>query len=263
MKRLLLLSLALALSACAARVPPRPSGTTTPDPTAVDQFKAATKACTGFRSLLAELSLSGKAGTEKIRGRVHAGLERGGTALGGAVRLEGVAPFGAPVFILAGKNDQATLLLPRDHRVLRDTAVATVLERLTGLALSADDLRLILSGCLVENASPADGRRWGSGWQAVTVGDRTAYLGAQQGRTVVVAADFGQWRVDYADYQGDWPRTVRVRRVDGGADITARIGELEVNTTIDPAAFAVTIPPDFDPMTIDELRSVLVIKEDW
>jgi outer membrane biogenesis lipoprotein LolB len=189
---------------------------------------------------------------------VHAGLERGGN-----VRLEGVAPFGAPVFILAGKNDNATLLLPRDHRVLRDTAVATVLERLTGLALSADDLRLILSGCLVENASPADGRRWGSGWQAVTVGDRTAYLAAQQGRTVVVAADFGQWRVDYADYQGDWPRTVRVRRVDGGADITARVGELEVNTTIDPAAFAVTIPPDFDPMTIDELRSVLVIKEDW
>src|SRR6185436_20120290 len=122
---------------------------------AVDQFKTATKACIGFRSLVAELSLSGKAGSEKIRGRVHAGLERGGD-----VRLEGVAPFGAPVFILAGKNDKATLLLPRDHRVLRDTGVATVLERLTGLALSADDLRLILSGCLVENASPADGRRW-------------------------------------------------------------------------------------------------------
>ena len=206
--------------------------------------------------MVTELSLSGKAGAEKIRGKVQAGLERGGS-----VRLEGVAPFGAPVFILAGKSDKATLLLPRDHRVLRDTAVATVLERLTGLALNADDLRMILSGCLVENAAPADGRRWSSGWQAVTAGDRTAYLASQQGRTVVVAADFGQWRVDYADYQGDWPHTVRVRRVDGGADITARVGDLQVNTTIDPAAFAVTIPTDFDPMTIAELRSVLTVKE--
>ena len=95
-------------------------------------------------------------------------------------------------------------------------------------------------------------------WQAVTVGD-TAYLRIVQGRTVVVAADFGQWR-RLRRLPGRMAADGRVRRTDGGADITARVGELEVNTTIDPAAFAVTIPPDFDPMTIDELRSVLIIK---
>lgn len=251
MKLILLSSVVLLACACAARVPPRPAGGTTPDPTAIQQFTTATQACRGFRSFLGELSLSGRAGGERIRGRVHAGLERGA-----AVRLEGVAPFGAPIFILAGRNDRATLLLPRDRRVLKDTAVAAVLERLTGLALGADDLRLILSGCLVENVTPTDGRRWGNGWQAVTLGDRTAYLRSVQGRVVLAAADFGQWRVDYADHQGDWPRTVRVRRADGAADITAKIGELEVNTAIDPAAYTVNVPADADPMTLDELRSV-------
>lgn len=245
--------LVLALSACAARVPPRPSGQATPDPTAIDAFATATRACRGFRSLTAELSLSGRAGGDKIRGRVVAGLETGG-----AIRLEGLAPFGAPVFILAGRNERGTLLLPRDHRVLRDTAIATVLERLTGLALAADDLRLMVSGCLTDGASPSDGRRWASGWQAVTLGpDRVAYLRTLQGQPVVVGADYGAWHVDYAEHASGWPHTVRVRvAADATTDITARVGQLETNTTIDPAAFVVDVPPGTDSMTLDELRSV-------
>lgn len=93
-RRLVLAALALAISACAARTPPRPTGSATPDPTALDAFVTATRACRGFTTLSAELALSGRAGGEKIGGRVHAGLEAGG-----AVRLEGVAPFGAPLFI--------------------------------------------------------------------------------------------------------------------------------------------------------------------
>ena len=45
-----------------------------------------------------ELGLSGRAGDESLRGKVITGLQRGGAA-----RLEGVAPFGAPVFILAAR----------------------------------------------------------------------------------------------------------------------------------------------------------------
>ena len=71
-----------------------------PDPTAIDAFTTATAACRGFRSMTGELSLSGRAAGERIRGRVIAGLESGGS-----VRLEGVAPFGPPVFILAGKAE--------------------------------------------------------------------------------------------------------------------------------------------------------------
>ena len=168
----------LSAASCAARLPPRPTGTPTPDPSAADAFITATAACKGFRSIEGELSLSGRAGGERVRGRILTGLESGGL-----VRLEAVAPFGAPFFILAGSRDRATLVLPREHRVLKDTAVADVLGRITGLSLGADDLRLIVSGCLVDKASPADGRQWGGGWRAVTLGpERVAYLRVQNGQ---------------------------------------------------------------------------------
>ena len=244
---------ALLLSGCAAHLPPRPAGTPIADPTAADAFIAATAACKGFRSVEGELSLSGHAGSERVRGRILTGLESGG-----AVRLEAVAPFGAPFFILAGRDEKATLVLPRDHRVLRETAVADVLERLTGLSLGADDLRLIMSGCLVDHASPSNGQQWPGGWRAVTIGpERVAYLRVVNGQTILAAADYGKWRVDYSEHASGFPRVVRVRRAgDNQIDITARIEQLAVNTQINPKAWDVEVPSDADPMTLDELRSI-------
>ena len=252
------LLVALAFSACAAKTPPRPVGTPTPDPTAADAFVTATAACKGFRSIEGELSLSGRAGAERVRGRILTGLESGG-----AIRLEAVAPFGAPFFILAGRNERATLVLPREHRVLTDTAVADVLERLTGLTLGADDLRLILSGCLVERADPSEGRQWGGGWRAVTIGpERVAYLRVQNGQSVLIAADYGPWRIDYSAHAVGFPRVVRVRRSgDTALDITARVEQLQVNTPINPRAWSVDVPPDAEPMNLDELRSIAPLAE--
>lgn len=222
----------------------------------------ATASCKGFRSIEGELALSGRAGGERVRGRILTGLESGGL-----VRLEAVAPFGAPFFILAGKNERATLVLPRERRVLKDTGVRDVLERITGLALGADDLRLILSGCLVDNAAPADGRQWGSQWKAVTIGpERVAYLRLQNGQWLLAAADYGPWHVDYAAHTNGFPRTVRVRRraealAKADIDITARIEQLEVNTGINPRAWDVEVPSDADPMTLDDLRSIAPLAE--
>lgn len=252
------------LSACAAKAPPRPAGTPTPDPTAADAFVAATAACKGFRSIEGELSLSGRAGGERVRGRIVAGLESGG-----AIRLEAVAPFGAPFFVLAGRAETATLVLPREHRVLKDTAVAAVLERLTGLTLGADDLRLIMSGCLVDRATPTDGQQWGGGWRAVTIGpERVAYIRMQDGQPVLTAADYGPWRVDYSAHASGFPRVIRIRSTpsprrpgEGDIDITARIGQLEVNTQINPRAWVVEVPSDAEPMTLDELRSIAPLAE--
>ncbi len=252
----------LFLISCAARTPPRPAGTPTADPTAADAFATATAACKGFRSIEGELSLSGRAGGERVRGRILTGLESGG-----AVRLEAVAPFGAPFFVLAGRDERATLVLPREHRVLKDTGVSEVLERLTGLSLGADDLRFIVSGCLVDRATPADGRQWPGGWRAVTIGpDRIAYLRLQNGQPVVIAADYGPWHVDYSAHAGGFPRVVRVRRAGAVAkadeiDITARIDQLEVNTQINPRAWVVDVPSDADPMTLDELRAIAPLAE--
>ena len=221
------------------------------------------------------MALSGRAGDERVRGRVLMGLEAGG-----AVRLEAPAPFGAPFFILAGKSEVATLILPRERRVLKDTPVSAVLERLTGLSLGADDLRLILSGCLVETPSPTDGRQWPGGWQAVTIGpERVAYIRTVQGRPLLVAADYGPWHVDYSRHANGFPRVVRVRSAfaeastfakatadqsaarSGAIDITARVEQLEVNTQINPLAWVVDVPSDADPMTLDELRSIAPLAE--
>lgn len=232
---------------------------------------AATASCRGFRSIEGELALSGRAGGQGVRGRVITGLEAGG-----AVRLEAPAPFGAPFFILAGRSEVATLILPRERRVLTETPVSAVLERLTGLSLGADDLRLILSGCLAEKPAPADGRQWPGGWQGVTIGpERVAYLRTVHGRPVLVAADYGPWHVDYSAHASGFPRVVRVRSAVASAkadakasadrsraiDITARIEQLEVNTQINPRAWQVEVPSDADPMTLDELRSIAPLAE--
>ena len=156
------------------------------------------------------------------RGTLHAGL-----AAPASVRVEAIAPFGQPVFILAGRDNRATLLMPREDSVLRDAPVATVLERLTGLALSATDLRLILTGCLSVPADPSNGRAFANGWRAVTLGSGiVAYLKTVNGTPVVVAADHGDWRVDYAQHLNGWPREVRIRSVSGDVDVTAAIARV-------------------------------------
>jgi hypothetical protein len=258
--RLAILAAAVAVTSCAARTPPRPAGEPTPDPTAVEAFATATARCNAsFRSVEAELRLSGRAGGERVRGRVLAGLEEGGS-----IRLEAPAPFGAPFFILAGRNERATLLLPREDRVLKDAGVRDVLERITGLSLGADDLRLIISGCLAENAVPGDGRQWGSEWKAVTIATgRVAYLRMENGKPVVTAADYGAWRVDYSGHDAEGVATaVRVRRAgDNVIDITARIEQLTAAGTINPRAWTVEIPSDAEPMTLDDLRAIAPLAE--
>lgn len=258
-----LVCLALAAAACAARAPARPAGTSTPDPTAITAFTDATRACTNLTTVTSEIRLSGRAGAERIRGTLHAGLQAPA-----AVRFEAVAPFGPPVFILAGRDNRASLLLPRDRRVLRDADVAQLLERLTGLALSAAEIRLLLTGCLVEGAAPGNGRAWPSGWRAVDLDTGvTAYLRERQGVTAVVAADHGAWRLDYDQHQGGFPRVVRIRSAAdpaapeaGAVDIRAELQQLEINTTIDAKAFAIDEPAGVVPIALDDLRAVAPLR---
>ena len=253
--RLALVVLCALGAACATRLPPRPGGTSSPSATAVAQFTAATSHCAGLRTLTTELSLSGRAGDERLRGRVITGLASGGSA-----RLEGLAPFGAPVFILAARQERATLLLPRDRRVLDDTPVADVIERLTGLKLGADDLLRALAACPGAGEA-ANGRQWSGGWAAVdTVDGRTVFLHQQSGAWQLAAVDGGGWRADYRLVQNRFAREVRLRSDDGRVDLVASLQQLEVNTPIDDAAFEVDIPPGTDAMTLDELRSVAPLR---
>jgi hypothetical protein len=256
----------VALTACAARAPMRPGGTTVPDPSAVDAFVEATRSCAGLQTITTEIRLSGRAGGERMRGTLITGL-----AAPASLRFEAVAPFGPPIFILAGRDNRATLLLPRDNRVLVDTNVPDVLERLTGLSLAASDLRMILTGCLAEQPAPIDGRRWSNGWRSVTVGnDLTAYVRDVGGRPSIVAADHGHWRIDYANHLNGWPRQVRLRSAQAATgatpapatvDLTAALEQLEINTGIDEKAFVVTPPPGAMPITLEDLRAVAPLQD--
>jgi hypothetical protein len=246
----------LVAASCAARQPGRPSGPSSPLPDAAGALTTATAHCAGLTTLTAELGLSGRAGDQKLRGRIITGLEAGGAA-----RLEGVAPFGPPVFVLAARKEQATLLLLRDKRVLQSVTVADVLERLTGLSMGADDLMQAIAGCVGRGATPGEGRQWSNGWRAVAAGEgRTVFVRQVAGRWTIVAADTDRWRADYSEVVNGFPRSVRLRSTDGRVDVSAQVRELEINTPIDAAAFEVQIPTGTRPMGLDELRSVAPLR---
>jgi hypothetical protein len=244
-------------TACAARAPRRPEGPGTADPAAVQAFQAATKQCAGLKTLTSEIRLSGRAGGERLRGTLHAGM-----AAPGSLRLEAVAPFGPPVFVLAGRNNRTTLLLPREDRVLPDVALTDVLERLTALALDADAVRLILSGCLTDAASATNGRTWPGEWSAVSLTQEiTAYLQQRNGNTMVVAADYGPWLIDYASHLNGFPRTVRIRSKEPDrVDATAQLDQVQINTSLDDRAFTVDVPANAERITLEDLRAIAPLR---
>jgi len=248
--RLCALAAIVSLAAgCAARAPARPGSRATSDPSAVARFAAATPWCQGLRTLTGELRLAGRVGTARVRARLIAGF-----VAPASLRLEAVAPFGPPGFILAGRADRATLIFPRERQVLDDAAVPDLLEALAGLTLGAADLRRVVSGCVGDEAA-SDGQDHGGGWTSVAVGDRRAYLRSRHGRVVIVAADYAGWQLDYSAHAGGIPRTVRVRRVATGVDLTAEIASLEMNVDVPDAAFDIDVPQSAVPITLDDLRA--------
>ena len=81
----------------------------------------------------------------------------------------------------------------------------------------------------------------------------------QGGEWTLAGADAPGWHADYRAVQAGVPREVRLR-ADARVDFTATLQQLEMNTSIDAAAFEVTIPADAEPMTLDELRSVAPLR---
>ena len=133
----------------------------------------------------------------------------------GALRLEGVAPFGTPVFILVADGQRGTLLLSRDRRVVRDEAPEEILNALIGLRLGADDLRALLSGCVKAAAEPSAARTYGSDWMAVDLSSGgTIYLNHAGTAWRIVAGRYGGLEVDYPAFEGDRPSQITLRGTD-------------------------------------------------
>jgi outer membrane lipoprotein-sorting protein len=244
--------LCLVLSACAARRITLPSDPGAPLPDFNQIHNQASAACAGVRTLTAELGLAGRAGAQRLRGRVVAGFERPDS-----MRLEGVAPFGPPAFILVSRGTTATLLLPRDNDVLRGARADEILGALTGVTLAPADLQAILTGCVSPMPRPIAGRLHQNGWASIDLdGGATIYLQRQGAVWQVRAARRAGWQIEYPAWQGMFPQTVRLRSDAQGpaVDLSATVSQLDTNVTLDAAAFSVEVPRDAAQLTLEELR---------
>jgi hypothetical protein len=252
------LLLTLVVSGCAARsfAPPTPSET--PAPEGVRLWQQAMAPCAAITSVTAEAALSGRVGGARARGRVHLGLARDGH-----FRLEGVAPFGAPIFIMAGDARAATLVLPRDRRVVANAAPRDLIEALAGVALEPAELLDMVVGCLghgdgASTAGEMQARKAGALTWVRTGGGTEAWLDTAGAAPVVVAAKREGLVVDYPQRTAALPQAFHFVRREGGAapaaDLTIRLTQVESNVSLPAAAFTVETPGDAKPMTLDELR---------
>jgi hypothetical protein len=246
----------VAASATAAACGPMrltlPTDAGTPLADLQDVHAGVSRACRGARTLTAELGLSGHAGRTRLRGHVVAGFERPAS-----MRLEGVAPFGPPAFILVARGGDATLLLPRDERVVTGASPEDVLGALTGVSLAPADLHAMLTGCVVPDPAPRGGRVHANGWASIDLdGNAVLYLRRVNGNWQPQAGTRQGWRVQYSMWQGDFPREVVLRSTASGVDVelSATVSQLEANVPVDAAAFTVTVPPGTGRLTLAELR---------
>ncbi len=247
--------LLLAAGGCAARGLTLPSGDGAPFPDFQAAFDEAAADCRQARSLTAELAVSGRVGRQKLRGRIIAGFERPSS-----LRLEGVAPFGPPAFILTASPAGATLLLPRDPAVLTGEPPEAILAALVGIDLQPAQLQSVVAGCGLASSAPTGGRSFGEGWARVDLpGGALAFLKTEGGRWHIEAAVRPPMRVEYGERQSGRPTSIRLLLEDGGedgprADLRLRVSQVQINVALDPGAFTVRVPASAARITLEELR---------
>lgn len=242
---------AATLAACAPKAEIAwPTGAPVPSAESVAEFDRAAGACRAVESATAEVAVSGRLGRERVRGRLLLGADRAGR-----LRVEALAPFGEPVFVLSAKEGRATLLLPRQGRVLLDAPAGEVLDALAGLRVEPADLHAMLAGC-VAAGEPREGTAIGP-YSLVRLDDR-ARAAVLDSRIVSgeISSPGAPLRVGYAEFGADGrPRLLRIRRgAPTTVDLQLRLSGVEVGVPLDARALAVTVPADVRSMTLDELR---------
>ena len=247
-------------SACAPPLIKLPTGNGVRATDAAEALRDATAACRAVSNITAEIGVSGSVAGHRLRARLLAGL-----AAPASARLEAVAPFGQPVFIFVASNDDATLLLPRDRRVLEHGRPAAVLEAVAGAPLDAADLRIALTGCTAA-PRPHDATKIGYEWRVVPDGSGDVYLRRDSVSApwrIVAAVHRGgatSWQAEYRDFQTGGPTvglpaSVRLTSRDRQQfDLRLALSQVEVNIPLDAGAFQVQTPPGTERISLEELR---------
>lgn len=234
-----------------------PEGPGIPFPDYAPLFETAVSECRRVRFLDALVRLRGRSGGATLNGRVLVGL-----AAPGSVYLEWLAPFGAPGFYLAARPGEATLWLTREGRVVRDVPAADLLESLIGIPFGPEDLRAVLTGCLVPDPRPIAGHRYGEWVKVDLVGGAVAYLQPVDGEYHLTVGVRDGLTIEYDEFRRRIPHRVRLRSVTADAngraldviDITATYPVASQNVEIPDEAFSLDVPADVVPMTLEELR---------
>lgn len=242
------LALLILSAGCAPRLAKLPSGPGTSYAEFATAYAQATELCRNVRTQRAVLRVSGP-----FRADVDAGF-----AEPSRVRLELPAP-GRPIFVFVTDGDRATLVLPREGRVLRDAPPAAILEALAGISLAPDELRRIVAGCGLGTAPPTSGRTFGPDWVAVDAGDTVHWLKtAAGGEWQLSASTRGPLEVRYGSYLVGRPALIRLRvpARDGrpATDLTLRLSQVDFNEPLDASVFEADVPPNAVPLTLEELR---------
>jgi hypothetical protein len=216
--------------------------------------------CRGVRTMEFLLVLGGRSGETTLRRtRMRAAAEPPGS-----LRIEALAPFGAPVFVFVARDGHATLLLPRDRQVVLDARPADVLRALAGLALEPPDVHALLTGCLEPDPVAVSASRYHDGAVAVELqGGTTAFVRDPGAGQVVVAGRRGDLRVEYSEHVRGLPRRLRIRVEGpaGGTDLSASLSRVNMNTVLHPAAFTIRVPAAYAPVTLAGLRGASPLED--
>jgi outer membrane biogenesis lipoprotein LolB len=238
------------LDGCAAHVFVPPTGPTVPFPGAAAAWRQATHACAGALTYAAAMGVHGRAGDQRLSGTI-VGL----VTAADQIRLEYHAPIGPPGFVLGGDAAQATLVLPRDKRVL--TAPADqIVEAITGLRLGPRALLAILSGCVSQRRDLVDAARYGD-QPEVRTADARVFLRSRDDHWEVMAGVVNGLILQYDRFEGAWPSQVRIRTEPGRApavSLTVDLSQINVNVPRPPATFGVSVGPDYTPLSLEQLR---------
>ena len=229
-----------------------PQGPGSPLRAYVGMFEEATTECRRITTMEVVLAIRGQSGDSRIRGRVRAALARPAS-----MRLEGVAHFGPPGFVLVAAPGQAVLVLPRERQVVTDEDPGQLLAALTGLTLDADDLRAVLTGCVMFNARPIRGRVYSDGWMVVEVEQGgSVYLRTVDDELTVVAGARPGLLIEYFDHVRGLPRRVEVRTTATTpmTELTVTMSQVSFNIDLNPAVFIPEVSEDHVPITLEQLH---------
>jgi len=240
-----------AIDGCAHPPFVAPTGSGAPAPDAASAWTEALSACRSLKSLSSELRISGRVANQKLRATVFAGV-----TADEQIRLEMPAPFGRPVFVLAGTNDRSTLVT-RDNHVLIARA-DQIIEALTGLPFGPRALLAVLSGCgSVVDSTFRDARRYDT-VLAVDTSAGHVFLRQTNARWRVIAADVQDLMVAYERRDDEWPRQLRISSAPSrtpSMDLSVSQGQIEPNANIAASAFTLAAPAGATEITIQDLRA--------